>query len=294
MRLVYLGSPAAAVPPLHALVGAGHEVALVVTNPPRRRGRRSDPSPTPVGLAAEQLGLDVSYQAEDVLDADAELGVVVAYGHIIGPEVLARLRMVNLHFSLLPRWRGAAPVERAILAGDSETGVCVMEVEEGLDTGGVFASTRVPIERGTTAAELRDQLVAEGSEMLVATLAAPLGEPTPQASEGVTYAEKLSSSDLQLQWERSAAELVAMVMVGGAWTTLRGKRLKVLQASAVDADVRDASGAEFHPGELVDEVVICGSGALELEQLQPEGKAPMPALAFLNGARIDPGTRLGT
>lgn len=283
-----------AVPPLRALVGAGHEVVLVVTNPPRRRGRRSAPSPTPVAEAAEELGLEVAHEPEDILGHDPELGVVVAYGHIIRPHLLERLRMVNLHFSLLPRWRGAAPVERAILSGDRETGICLMEVEEGLDTGGVFAREVVPIEVGTTAEALRQHLAAIGSEMLVETLQAPLGDPTPQSPVGVTYAEKITSEDLRLQWKRPARDLARTVSVGGAWTTLHGKRLKVLQASVTDADDTGTPDVDGQPGELVDKAVVCGSGALVLEQLQPEGKAPMDARAFLNGARIDAGTRLGT
>ena len=294
MKLVYLGSPEMAVPPLRALVGAGHEVLLVVTNPPRRRGRRSAPSGTPVALAAEELGLRVTHEPDDILGVDAELGVVVAYGRIIKPHVLDHTRMVNLHFSLLPRWRGAAPLERAILEGDRETGVCLMEVEEGLDTGGVFAREAVRIEPGTTAAELRGRLVDIGSDMLLSALSGPLGEPVAQPEAGVTYAEKIQPAELELDWTRSAGELDRVVRVGGAWTTLDGRRIKVLQARPLDADEPNMPGVTGHPGELVGKVVLCGNGALELGQLQPEGKAPMEAQAFLNGARLGDGTRLGT
>ncbi len=174
MRLVYLGTPEMAVPPLRALVEAGHDVVLVVTRDDKRRGRGSGTSPSPVKAAALELGLPVSHSVDDCLAAvtegGAELGVVVAFGQIIKPHVLAVLPMVNLHFSLLPRWRGAAPVERALLAGDEVTGVCVMALEEGLDTGGVYARREVPIGPETTAAELRTELVDVGTELLVETL----------------------------------------------------------------------------------------------------------------------------
>ncbi len=163
MKLVYLGTPDMAVPPLRALVDAGHDIVLVVTRGDKRRGRGSGVTPSPVKAAALELGLAVSHSVDDVLtavrDDDAELGVVVAFGQIIKPHVLDTIPMVNLHFSLLPRWRGAAPVERALLAGDQVTGVCVMAVEEGLDTGGVYARREVPIGAETIAAELRAELV---------------------------------------------------------------------------------------------------------------------------------------
>jgi methionyl-tRNA formyltransferase len=285
-----------AVPPLRALLAAGHEVLLVVTNPPRRRGRRGEPTPTAVGAAAVEAGLAVSHDPDDILSVDADLGVVVAFGRIIRPHVLAHLPMVNLHFSLLPRWRGAAPVERALLAGDDRTGVCVMDVEEGLDTGGVHARAEVPIGPSTTAAQLREQLVELGSELLVDTLSRPLGPPEPQAGHGVTYAAKLGPEDLHLDWSRPAEELDRQVRVGGAWTTLDGRRLKVLEARPVEAgapgDPESAGGPA--PGELAGDVVGCGAGALALRRVQPEGRAAMDASAFLNGARLPPGTVLGT
>ncbi|MDP2292021.1 MAG: methionyl-tRNA formyltransferase, partial [Actinomycetota bacterium] len=180
MKLAYLGTPAMSVPPLRALVAAGHEVALVVTRVDKRRGRGSELSPSPVKAAAIELGLPVSHSVDDVLAAGVELGVVVAFGQLIKPHVLAEVPMVNLHFSLLPRWRGAAPVERALLAGDAETGVCLMQLEEGLDTGPVYSTVRVPIAATTTADELRRTLVDVGTAQLVAALAEPLGTPMPQ------------------------------------------------------------------------------------------------------------------
>jgi methionyl-tRNA formyltransferase len=175
VRLVFLGTPPAAVPPLRALVEAGHDVALVVTRADKRRGRGAELTPSAVKAAA------------------AELGVVVAFGQLIKPHVLAEVPMVNLHFSLLPRWRGAAPVERAILAGDDETGVCVMDVEEGLDTGGIYALERVRVHPHETADELRARLVAIGTPLLLEVLARPggIGEPMPQDGEP-TYAAKLT------------------------------------------------------------------------------------------------------
>jgi methionyl-tRNA formyltransferase len=267
-RLVFLGTPAMAVPPLRALVEAGFDVALVVTRADKRRGRRAEPSPSPVKAAALELGLPVAHRVDDALGAGAELGVVVAYGALIKPHVLAELPTVNLHFSLLPRWRGAAPVERAILAGDAETGVCVMQIEEGLDTGPVYACERVPIGPHTTAAELRAALVAVGTPLLVETLRRGLDEPAPQEGEPV-YAAKIEPDDLRLDWSRPAYELDRIVRVGGAWTTFRGKRVKVLEAT-----VRD--------GELVPDVV------------QPEGKEPMSADAWRRGARLAPGEGLGS
>ncbi len=259
MRLVYLGTPEMAVPPLEALVGAGHDIALVVTRVDKRRGRGSSTSPSPVKAAAERLGLPVSHQVDDVLGAGAELGVVVAFGQIIKPHVLAELPMVNLHFSLLPRWRGAAPVERAILAGDEVTGVDVMAVEEGLDTGGVYAEVEVPIGPTTTADELRHELVDVGTRLLVDTLEAGLGEPTEQV--GVpTYAAKIDPSELRIDWSRPADEIDRLIRLGGAWTTFRGERFKIHAADVVD-------------GEIVPTVV------------QPAGKPRMDAQAWRNGAR---------
>lgn len=291
MRLAYLGSPEVAVGPLQALHDAGHEVVLVVTNPPRRRHRRSDPTPTPVGVRAAELGIPVTHDPNDILDTATDLGVVVAFGRIIDSQLLSRVSMVNLHFSLLPRWRGAAPVERAILAGDDTTGVCVMEVAEELDTGGIYARAEVAITDDMTAPELRSVLAERGTALLVEALSGPLGEPEPQAENGVTYAEKIRSEDLRLDWDRSAEELARVVRVGGAWTTLSGRRLKILQAEPIVGP--EASGGREH-GALEHTAVVCAEGSLRLEQVQPEGRAAMDAESFLNGARLGPDARLGT
>jgi methionyl-tRNA formyltransferase len=188
--------------------------------------------------------------------------------------------MVNLHFSLLPRWRGAAPVERALLAGDPETGVCLMQLEEGLDTGPVHGCERVAIGPEETLDELRGRLVAVGTRLLVHSLQEGVGEPTPQEGE-VTYAAKLDPAELRLDWSRPAIELHRVVRLGRAWTTFRGGRLRVLRARVVDG------------GDLSDAVMPAGEGALELLEVQPEGKRPMPAAAWLAGARPSPGERLG-
>ncbi|MBS1837978.1 MAG: methionyl-tRNA formyltransferase, partial [Actinobacteria bacterium] len=174
MRLVFLGSPDAAIPTLRALVAAGHDVALVLSGPDRRRGRGGRRTPTPLKAAALELGLPVSADLHDVVGVGAELGVVVAFGRIIPAPVLAEVPMVNLHFSLLPRWRGAAPVERAILAGDDRSGVCVMEVAGGLDTGDVLAVAEVPIDDEVTAAELTRRLAVLGADLMVGALAGGL------------------------------------------------------------------------------------------------------------------------
>jgi len=280
VRLAFLGSPAAAVPTLRALVDAGHDVALVISGADRRRGRGGASSPTPVKAAALELGLVVSERLDDVLDADVELGIVVAYGRIVPVRILEQVPMLNVHFSLLPRWRGAAPVERAILAGDDLTGVCVMEVAEGLDTGAVHAIAEVPIGDETTASELTDRLAVVGAELMVGVLSGGLGVGTRQPASGVTYARKLSSDDRRLDWSLPASELHRVVRIGGAWTTFRGARLKVLEAHPVDA-----SAAASDVGTVRGTRVGCAGGtALELIRVQPEGRSGMDASDWVNGA----------
>lgn len=292
MRLAYLGTPRAAVPTLQALHRAGHEIVLVVSGADKRRGRGRATSPSPVKVAATDLGLPVTDRLDDVVDVPADLGVVVAYGRIIGPHILARRPMVNVHFSLLPRWRGAAPVERAILAGDERAGVCVMDVEEGLDTGAVHARAEVPLDDVVTADELRGRLADLGSELLVDTLAAGLGPGEPQPDVGVTYARKLRPDEFELHWDRPAVELHRIVRVGGAWTTFRGSRLKVL---AVDRPHAVPAAPPGGPGTLAGPAVLCGDGSLlRLVTVQPGGRAPMDAASWANGARLEPIDRLGS
>ncbi|MDE0578620.1 MAG: methionyl-tRNA formyltransferase [bacterium] len=284
-RLVYLGTPVESVPFLEALDGAGFDMALAVTRPDKRRGRRADPTPSPVKAAALDLGVPVCSEVDDVLDVEADLGVVVAFGQIIKPHVLDRLAMVNVHFSLLPRWRGAAPVERAILAGDQTTGVCLMEVAEGLDTGRVYRRVEVPIAPEATATTLRADLVDAAVPMLVSALRDGLGTPDLQQGEPV-YAAKISRDELRLDWSSSAEFLNRQVRVGGAWTTWRGKTLKIWSALPV-------TGSQ-PPGELDGPVVGTGNGQLQLVEVQAEGKSRQPAEDWLRGARPTPGDRLGS
>jgi methionyl-tRNA formyltransferase len=294
VRLVYLGTPQVAVAPLEALHAAGHEIVLVVSGADKRRGRGRATSPSPVKAAALGLGLPVTARPEDVLDVDAELGVVVAYGRILRPPLLAHVPMVNLHFSLLPRWRGAAPVERAVLAGDDRTGVCVMDVEEELDTGGVHARAEIPIDDRITAEELRAELVDLGARLLVDSLAVGLGAAVPQAAEGVTYAAKLDAEDRHLDWSGPAVQAHRVVRVGGAWTTFRGARCKVIAAERLDPGSPDLPSPPPPPGGLDGVLVGCGDGgALRLVTVQPAGKAPMDAAAWVNGARPAPDERMG-
>jgi len=288
VRLVYLGTPELAVPPLRALALAGHDVALVVTRVDRRRGRGAATSPSPVKAAALELGIPVSHAVDDVLTVGADLGVVVAFGRLIQAHVLDELPMVNLHFSLLPRWRGAAPVERALLAGDTAKGVAVMAVANELDSGDVYACREVPIGPRATLEELRGELVAVGTELLVETLSGPLPTPVPQGGE-VTVAAKVRPEELHLDWTSPAGELDRWVRVGGAWTTFRGRRLKVLAAEPVD-DVDD----HVPPGSLTaDGRVGTAVGMLRLLQVQPEGRSAMTWQDFANGARPQSGERLG-
>ncbi len=267
------------VPPLRALQAAGFEIVLVVTNPDRRRGRGGATAPSPVKAAALELGLTVTHDIDDVVACSAELGVVVAFGQIIRPPVLAAMPMVNVHFSLLPRWRGAAPVERAILAGDTVTGVDLMVVEEGLDTGAVYARTELAIGPDDTADELRDRLVAAGTRLLVDNLSAGLPEPTPQHGEPV-YAHKLTSDDLRIDWTAPAVQIHRQVRVGGAWTTRDGERFKIWRTS-----LAPTGAGIVHP---------TGDGEIELLEVQPAGKPRTPAGAWANGAHWSAADRLGT
>jgi methionyl-tRNA formyltransferase len=286
MRLVYLGTPSVAVPPLVALHEAGHDIVLVVTRADKRRGRGGAVQPSPVKQAALDLGLAVTSDLDEVTGVDADLGVVVAFGRIIPVALLEHLPMVNLHFSLLPRWRGAAPVERAILAGDERTGVCLMDVAEELDTGDVHDRVELGIGADETSDELRDRLGRAGTEMLVGALARGLGHPEPQQGE-VSYADKITPDELALDWRQPAVELHRRVRVGNAWTTFRGKRLKVRRARVHDGQ----DGLE--PGEMQGHCVGTGEGALELVEVQPEGRARLDADAWLHGARPQADDRLG-
>jgi methionyl-tRNA formyltransferase len=286
VKLAFLGTPEVAAGTLRALVGAGHDVRLVVTRVDARRGRGPGLSPSPVKETAMELSLAVSHRPADVTASGAELGVVVAYGRLIRPEVLAVVPMLNVHFSLLPRLRGAAPVERAILAGDAETGVCLMAIEEGLDTGPVYDRATTLIGPDETADDLRRRLGEMGNELLLARLSAGLGEPQPQTGEA-TYAARLEPADLRLDFARAAEACNRQVRVGRAWTTWRAKRLIVQRAR-----VLPVAGALL-PGEVQEDRVGTGEGALELVVVQPEGKAAMSGADWARGARPQPGERMG-
>ena len=284
-RIVYLGTPDLAVAPLRALVAAGYDVPLVLSAPDVRRGRGGRTMPSPVKAAATDLGLAVTDRPADLLGAGADLGVVVAYGRLIKLDLLTALPFVNLHFSLLPRWRGAAPVERAILAGDERTGVCLMAVEETLDTGGVYRRRSTDVD-DKTLDDLRGELVDDGIDLLLEALRDGFGPPEPQTGEA-TYAAKVDPSERCLNFRQPAVAVARTVRIGGAWTTFRDTRLKVHAAVVVPA----AAGS---PGELDGTVVACGDGhGLELVEVQPEGRGRMPATAWRNGAQPGSGERLG-
>jgi methionyl-tRNA formyltransferase len=269
---------------LRALVEHGFDVALVVSQADKKRGRGGALLPSPVKAAALELGLPVTDKVDDVLDTNAELGVVVAYGRLIKPHVLEKVPMINVHFSLLPRWRGAAPLERAILAGDTETGVCIMQLEEGLDTGPVYAVERVTIDPDETAEELRERLVDVGTRLLLDVLAGDLPDPTPQEGEA-TYASKIDPAELEIDWTKPAVDVQRLVRLGRAWTIFRGKRLKVLRARVGDGTLDAAA---------IDGVRVgTGDGVVELVTVQPEGKGPQDAAAWKNGAHPHPGERFG-
>ena len=272
MSIVFFGTPEAAVTPLQALLAAGFDIPLVVTQPDRRRGRGGATDPSPVKRAALVHGIDVLTpdRARGAIDAiratGAERGVVVAYGQLLPPALLAAFPkgLVNLHYSLLPRWRGAAPVERAILAGDTETGVCVMDVEEGLDTGAVYAREVVPIRPDETAGELHRNLDAIGAELLATTLL-DIDHITPEPQVGdATYADKLTVDEFRLDLDHPVEELARLVRAGtprpGAWIEIDGARLKVWRAH-VDA------------------------GRLVPDEVQPPGKKPMTYSAWKAGHR---------
>ena len=285
-RVAFLGTPDVAVPTLRAIHVAGFEIPLVVTRPDRRRGRGGALSPSPVKEAAVELGLEVTDDLSALEDVEVDIAVVVAYGRIIPLALLQLIPMVNLHFSLLPRWRGAAPVERAILAGDRTTGVCLMQVAEGLDTGDIYDVVTMDIDADDTLDSLRMRLVEAGSAMVVRSLIEGLPEPRPQVGEPV-HAAKINASELELVWDDSAAQVARVVRLGGAWTTFREKRLKIWAVNLVDR--RDLA-----PGVIDGVVVGTSDGALELVEVQPEGRARIAAEAWRNGAQPQTGERVGS
>jgi len=304
MRLAFMGTPDFAVPALHALVEAGHEIARVYTRPPRRAGRGRSLRPSPVHVAAEALGIPVATPESlrdpavlaDFAALEIDAAVVVAYGLILPRAALdaPRLGCLNLHASLLPRWRGAAPIQRAIMAGDADTGVCVMQMEAGLDTGPVLARRATPIGPDDTARTLHDRLAEIGAALMVETLAALAAGEVPairQPEAGVTTAARIDKAEARVDWSRSATALDAHIRglspFPGAWCEIGAERVKLLMARP-----EDGAGA---PGEVLDDhlLVACGTGALRLVTLQRAGKGAMDAATFQRGFPVPRGARLG-
>ena len=306
MRLVFMGTPDFAVPTLDALVAAGHEIAAVYSQPPRPAGRGKRPRPGAVHARAEALGLPVRTPASlkdpaeqaafAALGADA--AVVVAYGLILRAPILSapRLGCLNLHGSLLPRWRGAAPVQRAIMAGDAVTGVCAMRMDAGLDTGPVLLRAQTPIGPDETAGDLAARLAVLGAPLMVEALAGlDAGTLTaePQPEDGAVYARKIDKAEARLDWTQPADALRdrirGLAPTPGAFTELDGERVKILAAEVVEA-----AGP---PGAVLDDAftVACGDGrALRVTRAQRPGKGAMPAAEMLRGSPIPPGTVLGS
>jgi len=297
-----MGTPDFAVPTLAELIAQGHDVACVYSQPPRPKGRGMALEPGPVHAFAERAKLPVrtplalkgaDEQAEfAALELDA--AIVVAYGLLLPKAILdaPRLGCFNLHGSLLPRWRGAAPIQRAVMAGDAETGVMVMRMEEGLDTGPVLMAERVPVRRKTSG-ELSAELSRLGADLMVRSLSAlerGAVTPQPQSEQGVTYAKKISKEEARIDWSKSAVEIDCLIRglapMPGAFTEVKGERLKILYAMPV----RDRGEA----GEVIsdDLTVACGEGALKLLKVQRAGKGVMEARELLKGFALPPGTKL--
>ena len=295
-RLAFMGTPDFAVAILDALIEAGHGIAAVYCQPPRQAGRGHRVVPSPVQQRAEAAGLAVRHparlgpdEARDFAALGFDAAVVAAYGLILPKAVLAapRLGCFNVHASLLPRWRGAAPIERAILAGDRETGVTIMQMAEGLDTGPMLLRQAVPIGPDATAAALRGELAALGARLMIETLDR-LGEltPQPQPETGVTYAKKITRAEGQIDWRKPALEIERQVRALDAWFEVKGERIKLLAAA-----VADGKGM---PGTVLDTTptIACGDGALRLVGLQRPGRAALDGAAFLRGFPLPAGTIL--
>ena len=295
-RIIYFGTPEIAVAPLRALVDAGCNVELVVTRPDVRRGRGNQTSACPVKVAAQELGLKISQSASDAValvgSSNDLLGVVVAYGELISMNVLSVVPMINVHFSLLPRWRGAAPVERAILAGDKTTGVCIMRVVESLDQGEVFSRVEMPILSTDTLNSLRQKLLDASLPLLVNAVKNGLGDGVAQIGEAL-YAKKISNSELQIDWSNPATQIDRLIRVGGAYTHFGGKRLKIVKARIVSESMTNAVHGAIKVVSRHECEVATSEGAISLTEVQPEGKSVMTVEVWLNGARIEAGAVFG-
>ena len=302
MRVIFMGTPDFSVPALEALVAAGHEIAAVYSQPPRPAGRGQKPRPSPVEARAEALGLPVRHPVNFRDEADlaafealaADVAVVVAYGLILPQRLLdaPRYGCLNIHASLLPRWRGAAPIHRAILAGDAMTGISLMQMEAGLDTGPVLLKRETAIGAEETTAMLHNRLAELGGEAIVEALADIAAfRPTAQPTDGVTYAAKIDKAEARIDWTEPAVEIDRKIRglapFPGAWCELDGERLKLLAS-------RLARGAGV-PGTVIgpDLTIACGSGAIEVTRVQRQGKAAMTAADFLRGYTFSGARALG-
>lgn len=301
MRVIFMGTPDFSVPVLDTLVEAGHDVAAVYCQPPRPAGRGKKDRPTPVHARALELGLEVRHpvslkspeEQAAFADLNADVAVVVAYGLILPQAVLDAPKQgcLNIHASLLPRWRGAAPIHRAIMAGDAETGICIMQMEAGLDTGPVLLRDTTPIGAEETTAGLHDRLSEMGAKLIVEALAR-LDDLTPevQPEEGVTYAHKIDKAEAAIDWTASAEEVDRKIRglspFPGAFIEHDGQRIKLLASRL--------AGGSGEPGELLDDqlTVACGTGAVQLLRLQRAGKAAQDADIFLRGMPLSKGMRL--
>jgi methionyl-tRNA formyltransferase len=295
-RLAFMGTPDFAVAALDALMAAGHDIAAVYCQPPRQAGRGHKLQPSPVQRRAEAAGLKVRHPAKLTQEEcaafaalDLDVAVVAAYGLILPPAALdaPRFGCLNIHASLLPRWRGAAPIERAILAGDSTTGVTIMRMDAGLDTGPMLLAETIPIAPRATAAGLRADLAALGGRLIVEALdALEMLSTKPQPAEGVTYAKKLTREEERIDWRQPARVLERQVRALPSWFEAKGERIKLLAASPAEG-----SGP---PGTVLDAMptIACGDGALRLLRLQRPGRGPVDADAFLRGFTLSPGTLL--
>ena len=282
-RIVYIGTPQIAVAPLQALVAAGFDVELVVTGVDKRRGRGTQTTANPVKTAALALGIPISHNINDVLklNPDGLLGVVVAFGSIIAPEILQHAPMINIHYSALPRWRGAAPVERAILEGDNTTAVCIIQVVEQLDAGDVLASAPCTIREDDSVAGLRDRLGHLALPLLIDICSNGVSSQQAQVGD-VVIARKISTNDLAITWSSSPDQISRQIRLGNAFTFFEGKRFKVHEVSRVSEQLPEGS-ISFNDG-----MVLVGTreGSLQLLTVQPEGKPRIAASEWARGARL--------
>jgi methionyl-tRNA formyltransferase len=301
MRIIFMGTPDFSVPILSALHEAGHDIAAVYCQPPRRAGRGKKQRLSPVQKRAAELGLEIRHPLNFKDPADiaafaalnADIAVVVAYGLILPQALLdaPKLGCLNIHASLLPRWRGAAPIHRAIMAGDAETGICVMQMEAGLDTGPVLLSRETAITPEDTTQSLHDRLAEMGAASIIETLATlPDLTPIQQSSAGVTYASKIDKSEARIDWSRPARDIDRQIRAlspfPGAWCEVKGERIKLLNSQL--AEGQGAAGTILTP----DLTIACGTGAIRLLSLQRAGKSPMVPKTFLLGFDLPVGTTL--